>query len=72
MSTRVYAVSRPYVVTIGDMSFPASSDDAQRTLDAYPVVKFSPDLVVLRAGDRPSIRVRLVPATLGGGPAFVR
>ena len=67
---RVYPVSRPYVWRRSDSlaSFPASSEEVERLLAAYPLVSASRSRVKLAASN--GATVEIYPATLGGGPAF--
>lgn len=67
---KVSTVRRPYVLTFlaTGTSYPLSSDEAQRLLDAYPVVRATTNYVTLRGDDGHTSRI--APATLGGGPAF--
>ena len=53
-------------------TYPLCSDDAQRLIDEYPIVKASPNRIVLAGHntDDPKQRCILQPASLGGGPAF--
>jgi len=72
---KVYTVPRPYILVFHATGarYPLTSDDAQRLLDEYPAVKASRNRVVLQGHNTPhvSARTTLVPATLGGGPAFI-
>jgi hypothetical protein len=65
---KVTVTQRPYIMTSHGVSFPLSSEEAQRLLDAYPVESFSPNRVTLQVT---AVTVgELRPATLGGGDAF--
>jgi hypothetical protein len=74
MPITIRTVARPYVLTFhaSGHSYPISSEEAQRLIDAYPAISATRNKVVLqghntaRAAERSSIR----PATLGGGIAF--
>lgn len=73
----VRTVARPYTLTFRatdpgetySSSYPLSSEEAQRLLDEYPVVRALPNFVSLRP-DQPGLISELRPATLGGGAAF--
>lgn len=74
---RIYTVERPYLLTFNGSghTYLITSEEAQRLLNEYPAVSASRNRVVLPghnlpASDRAS-RSTLVPATLGGGPAFI-
>jgi hypothetical protein len=71
---RISTVDRPYTVTFHatGTSYPLTSEEAQRLLDEYPVVRATRNRVVLPGHNTPDPRQRvsIQPATLGGGPAF--
>ena len=56
---KITAVKRPYTLTFlsSGHTYPLTSEDAQRLLDEYPA--------------RASERTVILPATAGGGPAFI-
>jgi len=72
---RIQTVARPYTLTFlaTGTSYPLTSEDAQRVLDAYPAVKATRNRVVLVGHNTadPKQRAVLTPATNGGGPAFL-
>jgi len=67
---KVYALARPFILDFGTPGgrYPITSEEAQRLIDSYPVLSANRTAVVLRADD--GGKVRITPATLGGGPAF--
>jgi hypothetical protein len=74
-SVKIHTVARPYLLTFHSSghTYPLTSDEAQRLLDAYPARRATSQSVVLmghnssHAYDRTTIR----PATRGGGPALL-
>jgi hypothetical protein len=64
----ITVVQRPYLVTVGEQTYPISSDQAQLLIDSWPVISVRANRVVL-LGVNGSHNV-LVPATVGGGAAF--
>lgn len=69
MTKRIHTVARPYMLTFfGGGSYPIGSEDAQRLIDEYPIVRATKSQVQLRADD--GRRCQIYPATIGGGPAF--
>ena len=72
MPRKVLAVSRPYTLRFryyDGGAYPLTSEDAQRLIDTTPIIKCDENRVVFRNDDNTTCE--LVPATLGGGPAFV-
>jgi hypothetical protein len=69
---RVQIASRPYLLTFPatGATYPLTSEEVERLAASYPLVSCSANRLVLRADDGQSCTVR--PATLGGGPAFVK
>lgn len=69
-------VARPYTLTFHatGQSYPLTSEEAQRLLDEYPAVSATRNRVVLHGHNTsdPKQRTSIRPATLGGGPAFVK
>lgn len=70
MTMKIQTVSRLYVITFRGTgtSYLITSDDAQRLLDAYPIVAATRNRVIVQGDDQRTI---LRPATAGGGPAFI-
>jgi len=68
---KIDTVRRPYVLTFTDtgMSYPLTSDEAQRLLDEYPAIRATRNRVLLQGHG--TTRTTITPATLGGGPAFL-
>lgn len=65
---------RPYHLTFdysASGTYLLSSMEAQRLIDAYPVVKATRNKVTLRSDQPDGMLAILLPATLGGGDAFV-
>lgn len=71
VSARIETVARPYLLTFraSGHTYPLTSEDAQRLIDAYPAVSATSQRVVLRGDDGTRSEIR--PATRGGGIAFV-
>lgn len=73
--TSIQTVDRPYTLTFhaSGHTYPLTSVEAQRLLDAYPAVQASEYRVILQGHNTPdrAQRSTIRPATLGGGPAFV-
>lgn len=70
---KVRTVERPYVLTFDyaqSGAYPLSSAEAQRLIDAYPVVKATANCVTLLTDQPDRMKSFLRPATLGGEPAF--
>lgn len=66
-----HVMERPYTLVFPatGSAYPLSSEEAQRLIDAYPVLSGSnSQRVFLRADDGQVCQLH--PATLGGGPAF--
>lgn len=76
MAPKYCTVSRPYVITFHatGTSYPLTSDEAQRLLDEYPIVRGSRNQIVLPGHNTadPKQRITIRPATIGGGPAFLK
>jgi hypothetical protein len=72
---KVSTIKRPYLLYFRGTSryYTLSSEEAQRLLDAYPVVSATSRRIVLQGHNTsdPRQRTELIPATRGGGPAFV-
>jgi hypothetical protein len=70
-SPKVQTVPRPYMLVFlsSGNAYPLSATEAQRLIDEYPVTYASRNRVELR-GDGAGSNSRIIPATLGGGPAF--
>lgn len=72
---RIFAVERPFILTFhaSGHSHLLTSEEAQRLLDANPVVRATKHRVVFHGHNtpNPAERSTLRPATLGGGPAFL-
>lgn len=67
---QIQTVSRLYVITFlaTGASYLITSDDAQRLINAYPIVAATRNRVIVQGDDQRTI---LRPATAGGGPAFL-
>lgn len=68
---RLDTVARPYVLRFPDTGtvFPLSSEEASRILQQYEIRSYQAGRVVLVAFG--GTLVEILPATLGGGVAFV-
>ena len=75
MRTKIVATDRPYILTFhaSGHSYPLTSEEAQRLIDAYPVRTATRNRVVLHGHNSSHAynRTTIRPATLGGGPAFI-
>ena len=66
---KVSTVPRPYILSFQHgMTYPLTSEEAQRLIDNYPAKSATKYCVILRADDGRNCSI--TPATLGGGPAF--
>jgi hypothetical protein len=67
-------VARPYVITFHATGtrYLLTSEEAQRLLDEYPIVRAYQNRIILQGHNTPDPkqRVTLEPATVGGGVAF--
>ena len=74
-NTKITVVDRPYILTFhgSGQSYPLTSDEAQRLIDAYPSVTATRNRVVLMGHNtsHASGRTTIRPATYGGGHAFI-
>lgn len=72
---KISVVERPYTLTFHSSGhvYPLTSEEAQRLLDEYPAHKANSQRVVLvgHNSDKAYDRTTILPATRGGGPAFV-
>ncbi len=67
---KVYALARPFTLTFSatGQRYPLTSEEVQRLLDSYAIVRATRNRVTLRGDDGRTAQVTA--ATLGGGPAF--
>lgn len=72
---KITAVQRPFVLLFhgSQHTYPLSAEEAQRLLDEYPAVTATKNRVVLHGHNSSHAydRTTLMPATRGGGPAFI-
>lgn len=72
---KVTAIDRPFVITFqgSGHSYPVTSEEVQRLLDEYPIVRASRYRVTLQGGNSAHAYDRTViqPSTRGGGAAFI-
>lgn len=70
---KITTVERPYLLASADGVFTITSEEAQRLLDARPtIIRASAYKIVLSdPHTKSSGRIVLIPATLGGGSAFI-
>lgn len=65
---------RPYVLTFHatGTAYPLTSEEAQRLIDEYPIVRATRQRVILAGHNTADARQRtsIQPATRGGGPGF--
>lgn len=67
----ITAMARPFLLVCGTATFPMTSTDAQRLIDGLTpeyAVTMTPNSLTFT--NSAGFEYRILPATLGGGPAF--
>lgn len=69
MKGKLTTYPRPYLMVSAGLSFPLTSEEAERLLGSYPVVAVEAERITLNPTGT-GFPVYVLPATRGGGPAF--